>query len=249
MPIVKLGDADIRYETYGSGYPLLLFAPGGMQSHLEFWSHTGEGTPRVWVNPIKQFASDYKIIAMDQRNAGQSRAPFRDTDGWHSYAEDQLRLMDHLGIDRFHVLGACIGSSFCLKLCEIAPQRISAAVLQQPIGLTVENANWRAESFEEWIADVHAKDPSVPDAALQGLRSNLYDHDFVFSVTREFVKKNPIPLLVLAGNDLIHPTSVSEEVAELAPNARLVLNWKEAPYHDTYIKEVSDFLRKATPAQ
>jgi pimeloyl-ACP methyl ester carboxylesterase len=248
MPSVRIGDADIYYETYGSGYPLLLFAPGGLRSHIEMWTHTNEGALRTWVNPIELFTPEYQVVVMDQRNAGKSHAPFRPTDGWHSYAEDHLGLMDHLGHDRFHVLGSCIGSSFSLKLCEMAPERISAAVLQQPIGLTEANREWRAESFEEWAEEVHAKDPSVPDSALEGLRSNMYDHDFVFCVSRDFVRKNPIPLLVLAGHDLVHPTSIAEEIVELAPNARLVLDWKEPKYHDTYVNEVSAFLRKATPA-
>ncbi|MCZ6860281.1 MAG: alpha/beta fold hydrolase [Alphaproteobacteria bacterium] len=53
---------------------------------------------------------------------------------WHTYAADQLALVDHLGIERCHTLGGCIGSSFCLTLCEIVPERISSAVLQNPIG-------------------------------------------------------------------------------------------------------------------
>jgi pimeloyl-ACP methyl ester carboxylesterase len=248
MPTVRLGDADIYYETYGSGYPVLLLAPGGLRSHIEMWTHTHEGAVRTWVDPITEFAPHYRIIAMDQRNAGKSHAPVRASDGWQTYAEDHLGLMDHLGIDRFHVLGACIGSSFSLKLCEMAPERISAAVLQQPIGLTEANKDSRAEQFELWEKGVRDHDPSVTDAAIQGMLSNLYDHDFVFCVTRDFVRKNQTPLLVLAGNDKMHPTAVAEEIAQLAPNARLVMNWKDPKYRDTYISEVSGFLRQATPA-
>jgi pimeloyl-ACP methyl ester carboxylesterase len=237
----------IYYETYGSGYPLLLLAPGGLRSHIEMWTRTHEGAVRTWVDPIKEFTPDYRVVVMDQRNAGKSHAPIRASDGWHTYAEDHLRLMDHLGIERFHVLGACIGSSFSLKLCEMAPQRVSAAVLQQPIGLTDANRDVRAESFEVWVQGVREHDPSVGDSALHGMRRNLYDHDFVFCVSRDFVRQNQTPLLVLAGNDIMHPTAVAEEIAQLAPNARLVMNWKDPKYRDTYVSEVGGFLRQATP--
>src|SRR5207253_5435717 len=68
-------------------------------------------------------------------NAGKSRGKVTATDGWHTYAADHLALMDHLGHRRFHVMGGCIGGSFCLKACEMAPDRVTAAVLQNPIGL------------------------------------------------------------------------------------------------------------------
>ena len=47
--------------------------------------------------------------------------------------------MDHLGLDRFHVLGGCIGGSFCLKAVEMAPKRVMSAVLQNPIGVHPEH--------------------------------------------------------------------------------------------------------------
>jgi pimeloyl-ACP methyl ester carboxylesterase len=63
-------------------------------------------------------------------------------DGWRTYAGDHLALMDHLGYRRFHVMGGCIGATFCLTLCEMAPERITAAVLQNPIGLHDNRATW-----------------------------------------------------------------------------------------------------------
>src|SRR6202521_4261269 len=102
MPSFEHGDASIYYEEYGSGYPLLLFAPGGMRSRIEFW-HTSAFDPTV------EFASDFRVIAMDQRNAGQSRAPIRAGDNWQTYASDQLALLDHLRIQKAHIMGGCIG--------------------------------------------------------------------------------------------------------------------------------------------
>ena len=103
MPFADVGEARLYYEEYGSGFPVLLIAPGGMRSAVSFW----EGTP--W-NPIEQLSAEYRVIAMDQRNAGQSTAPVGPSDGWHVYTADQLGLMDALGIDIFHheALSPCV---------------------------------------------------------------------------------------------------------------------------------------------
>ena len=86
MPIFERGDTKLYYEEQGSGFPILLIAPGGMRSTVSFW----EKTP--W-NPIEQLAPNYRVIAMDQRNAGLSVAPIRATDSWQVYTQDQLGMV------------------------------------------------------------------------------------------------------------------------------------------------------------
>ena len=132
MPVLTLEDAEIHYQEFGSGFPVLLFAPGGMMSRMDLWHAPADGPPRSWNDWTEVLARDHRVIAMDQRNAGKSRGAIEADHGWRTYAEDHLALMDHLGIDKLHVLGGCIGSSFCLSLCEIVPDRIGAAVLQNP---------------------------------------------------------------------------------------------------------------------
>jgi len=150
MPVLKRDDAEIYFEEFGSGYPGLLFAPGGLRSRIEMWHAPAEGPARPWNDWTDALASRYRVVAMDQRNAGRSRGVIALHHGWHTYASDHLALMDHLGYGRFHTLGGCIGSSYCLKLCEMAPKRVSAAVLQNPIGLHPEFPNYVPESHAAW---------------------------------------------------------------------------------------------------
>src|SRR3954451_168124 len=134
MAILTRPDGEIHYEIYGQGFPVLLLAPGGLRSRMAMWASPEGGPPRPWVDWTKALPqAGFTAIAMDQRNAGQSRAGIRADHGWHTYTADHLALMDHLGFERFHVLGGCIGASFCLKAIEVAPQRVTAAVLQNPI--------------------------------------------------------------------------------------------------------------------
>lgn len=128
MPTISLPTgASIYYEEHGSGYPLILFAPGGMDSRIDFWYQS------PW-NPIEALSPYFRVIAMDQRNAHRSFAPMVVTD-WGTMAADQIALMDALSIQRAHVMGGCIGSSYCLRIIQDAPGRITAAILQNPIGL------------------------------------------------------------------------------------------------------------------
>ncbi|HEU0060637.1 MAG TPA: alpha/beta fold hydrolase, partial [Hyphomicrobiaceae bacterium] len=124
MPVLSRADAEIYFEEFGAGYPVLLFAPGGLRSRIEMWHAPAQGPARAWNDWTSKLAAHYRVIAMDQRNAGRSRGAIEAAHGWRTYAEDQLALMDHLGIERCHSLGGCIGSSFCLMLNEMAPERV-----------------------------------------------------------------------------------------------------------------------------
>ena len=70
MPILQRDDAEIYFEEYGSGYPVLLFAPGGLRSRLEMWHNPDTGPARVWNDWTAALAGQFRVIAMDQRNAG-----------------------------------------------------------------------------------------------------------------------------------------------------------------------------------
>jgi pimeloyl-ACP methyl ester carboxylesterase len=236
MPVFERADVSLYYEEYGSGYPLLLFAPGGMRSNIDFWR-------RSPFDPTAELAKDFRVIAMDQRNAGRSRAPVSADDGWETYAGDHLALLDHLGARRAHVMGGCIGSSYCLRLIKLAPERVSATVLQNPIGLSPENRAAFYEMFDGWASELRKARPELNEAAFKAFRARMYDGDFVFSVSRDFVRACGTPMLVLAGDDLYHPAPVAEEIARLAPNAELITKWKTPDATPAAVARVRLFLK------
>jgi pimeloyl-ACP methyl ester carboxylesterase len=241
MPTMVRGETSIHYETWGDGYPVVLFAPGGMRSSIALWD-------RAPFHPIRELSSKFRVIAMDQRNAGTSHGPVQASDGWDTYTEDHLALLDELGVARCHVLGMCIGSAFCLGLMMRAPERVTAAVLEQPIGLSGNNREVFHQMFDGWAEELAAARPDIPRAALSSFRHNLYGGDFAFSASREQVKKCPLPLLVLRGNDIYHPSDVSEELARIAPNGTLIQSWKEGDALSRALVRVKEFLDANTPS-
>src|SRR5262252_1309668 len=134
MPFYEKGNVRIRYEETGSGFPLLLIAGGGLNPNISYFT---DGAP---FNPMTEFKSEYRCIAMDLRNAngGESSGPLEIDRPWDSYADDQLGLMDHLGHKEFLVMGFCIGGPFIWNLLKREPRRVVAAVLAQPSGFRAE---------------------------------------------------------------------------------------------------------------
>ena len=249
MPMFKRPNVEINYEVHGKGFPLLIFAPGGLKSQLAHWRHSPADPTKkpAWMNPMEDLAGDFTVVAMDQRNAGHSRASITASDGWHSYAEDQLALMDHLGHQRFHTMGGCIGASFCLKLAELAPGRIASCVLQNPIGLHENKKTWD-DSVQAFTQLMRERDPSISEATLLAFGKNMFGPEFVFSVSREFVKGCKAPLLLQYGNDGPHPRATSDEIARLAPaGIELQENWKGPEHMAESITRVRDFLLRNTP--
>ncbi|MCX6024125.1 MAG: alpha/beta hydrolase [Chloroflexi bacterium] len=133
MPEITRPDgAVIHYETFGGGYPLLLIAPGGVNSEIGFWNFSR-------INPIREMADEFMLIGMDQRHAGQSwNVP--PTFSYDLTVNDQIAVLDALGVERAHVWGGCIGVAHVLKLIQAAPGRISAGVGQDPVGLDHTNS-------------------------------------------------------------------------------------------------------------
>jgi pimeloyl-ACP methyl ester carboxylesterase len=236
MPKFKQGEIELYYEVHGSGYPILLFAPGGMRSAIKFW----RGSP---FDPIETLSKHFQVITMDQRNAGASRAPISADDSWSTYTADHVALLDHLNIDRCHIMGGCIGGSYCFGLIQAAPDRVSAAVIQQTIGLD-GNRHAFYEMFDGW-AD--ALDPKPGASVLEQFRSNMYDGEFLFTVDQAFVSECDTPLLVLLGNDLYHPESTSRDIVRLANNVELIEDWKREEVVDSTAQAVAHFLSSNTP--
>src|ERR1700692_1294613 len=113
------GNVRIRYAEIGSGFPLLATPGGGLHSRIAVW-------PNAVINIMEEFKNDFRVITMDQRNVtgGESTGPIPVDDPWGAFADDQLGLMDHLGIREFLYMGYCIGGPFGLKLMERAPTRV-----------------------------------------------------------------------------------------------------------------------------
>ena len=146
-------------------------------------------------------------------------------------------------------MGGCIGSSYCLGLCQAIPDRVTAAVLQNPIGLS-EGPPTGARSSRCSTAGPRAckkRRDDVHDEALTAFRNSMFGGEFVFSVDRDFVRGCSIPFLVLAGHDEFHPEATAREIADLAPTADLMLEWAGPDHHDTTLAKVRTFLHAHTP--
>jgi pimeloyl-ACP methyl ester carboxylesterase len=223
MPEFEYDSTSIHFEEHGSGFPILLIAPGAMESTIAMWAH-------ATVNPLALFEDNFRLIAMDQRNAGKSFGPLEPSDPWGAYARDQLALLDHLGIDRFHVMGCCIGGSFALKLIEQAPGRVAAAVLEQPIGIADGNGPLYEQMWRSWGERLSERRGVSPEQ-IEEFGSRMWQEEFVVSVTRDLVRSCRTPLLVLPGTDPYHPTATGREIAALAPAGEVFEPWNDSEPH------------------
>lgn len=240
MPSFERDGVRLSYEVHGDGFPVLALAPGGLRSRIEAWE------PQPY-HPVRALAGTYRVITMDQRNAGASWAPLRAGDGWATYADDHLALLDHLGVARCHVVGMCIGGAFIMSLARRAPERLAAAVLLQPIGLD-GNRDVFLELARGWRAEIGAAHPEADDAVWAGFEQAMFGGDFVFSVGADDAARCPVPLLVCEGNDRYHPSSISRRLVELAPHAELVTPWKTEPHLRAAAARIAAFLAEHTPA-
>ena len=206
-----------------------------MRSSIQAWSAV------PW-NPIDELKGSFRVIAMDQRNAGRSEGTIDAKDGWHTYLQDQIGLMDHLEIDRFIVAGMCIGGPYIFKLLEKAEARVKACVVFQTIGRD-RNREEFYNMFDSWATGFKTGQESVSDEAIRGFRENMFGGDRVlFSVDDDFLQSIRVPMCVLMGNDVYHPESASRFVADRVGEAVFIEDWKEGNEKEKAKIKVIDFL-------
>ena len=242
------GDVRIRYAEIGSGFPLLATPGGGLNSRIAVW-------PNAVINIPEEFKNDFRVITMDQRNAtgGESAGPVPVDDPWGAFADDQLGVMDHLGIQKFFFFGNCIGGPFAMKLMERSPQRVVAAILSQPVGHRPEQPDYMYNAGRDvWAPEFRGRRPDVPMETIEKYLHNLYRvrPDFVYSVSRDFATSCQAPMLVLPDDTPAHPLQVSIAIASLAPNAEItVFPWKDPPeLKSRTINRARTFLKRHQPA-
>ena len=244
MPEVICPDgAAIHYEVSGHGYPLLLLAPGGVSSQIEFWQRSA-------FNPIDVLSDSFTVIGMDQRYAGASRAPLTP----FSYARamhDQLAVLDDLGIRRAHVMGGCIGCTHALRLLDDAPARITAAVLQDPVGIDDTNGmdtfyamfnetirTARADGLDAVVAAAEREPAYALNHAAGPWSQRLHDEPAFRRTVRSLGREGYIALVV-DFRDGIWPSnppyfSVNEVAVQRIEHPLLVLPGSD-PFHPTGI--------------
>lgn len=249
MPDYEKGDVRIHYEEAGTGFPLLMIPGGGLNSTMSYFTGLSP------FNPMEEFKDEYRCIVADLRNAngGQSSGPLEIDRPWDSYADDQLGLMDHLGIKKFIVMGFCVGGPMGWNLIKRAPERVVAAVLAQPSGSRPEMRDLFYENnMKGWGPGLTAKRPEITMAMVERFLTKMYrtNPDFVFTVTRDFVRACHTPLLVLPDNVPAHPYAVAMEMARLAPNAQASLfPWKDDNDNvKLAVRHIRAFLKANRPA-
>ena len=236
------GDVCIHYQDLGRGFPLLIIPGGGLNSTMPKLAQPFD--PRV------ELTDEYRCIAADLRNAegGQSSGPLEIDRPWDAYTDDHLGLMDHLGIGKFGVIGFCIGGPFIWNLLRRAQNRIVAAVAVQPSGFRPETptlyydnamAGWGPQLLKR-RSDITMK--MVDEFATRMFRTNP---DFLFTVTRDFVRSCQTPVLVLPDDIPAHPYAVAMETVMLAPKSEVsIFPWKEPPDRiPIAVRQVRSFLQ------
>lgn len=252
MPLAKLNGVNINYRVEGQGKPLVM---------IMGFSATRSG----WIRQIPFFKKYYRVATFDNRGAGKSDKP----PGAYStrmMADDTLGLMDLLGIEKAHIMGASMGGMIAQELAINYPQRVMKLILactyasqDETSGDTLEQANFLQLT------------PAQKAGAMVGLAFNKPIYRFIFGLlarvqvglvgtssavgiagqSEACLKHNTLdrlrlitaPTLVIVGtaDRIIKPVS-SEVIAGRIPDAKLVR--VEGGSHSFFFEMKNEFNRE-----
>ena len=245
MPFYEKGNVRSRYEEAGKGFPLFIIYGGGLNSKVTYANGPFDA--------FAEFKSEYRVIATDLRNAngGQSTGPLDFDDPWNAITDDHLGVLNHLGVDRFFVMGFCIGNPLIWNLMQRAPGRIVASVHAQPSGVDPNLPGFFIKNnLKTWAPGLIASKPEFNMDMVNRYLAKMYGNvDFVLTATRDYVRNCQTPILVLPDNTDAHPYSTCIEMVRLAPNAQVSLfPWKDTKENVALgVRHIRTFLKANRP--
>ncbi len=148
-----------RYEVIGAGPPLLMYSPGGFDATVEKWSTQGVYTR---IKLLDHLPKKYMCIAFDRRECGQSVGRVERIT-WAHYVAQGKGLLDHLKIERAHLMGACMGVCPVLAFAVAHPQAVLSMILYWPVG----GAKYRIKAHQRFADHL----TYVKEHGLQGVVS------------------------------------------------------------------------------
>lgn len=130
MPTAVIDGITTTYEVLGSGPPLLMFSPGGFDATIAKWSTQGIYKE---LKPLDYLPGRYTCIVFDRRESGSSGGRVERIT-WGHYAAQGKGLLDHLGYQRSHLMGACMGCPPVLAFAVAHTETVLSTTLYWPVG-------------------------------------------------------------------------------------------------------------------
>ena len=130
MASALVGGIATRYEVLGDGPPLLMYAPGGFDATIEKWRAAGVYQR---IRLLEHLPEKFRCIAFDRRECGQSGGRVEPLT-WRHYADHGKALLEHLGIERAHLIGGCMGCSCVMAFAAAYPAATLSMILWWPVG-------------------------------------------------------------------------------------------------------------------
>lgn len=223
---VKVKDAELYYETYGKGDPLLLL-------------HGNSQSINVFKKQIKEFSKIYKVIAVDTRGQGKSTDYISEPLSYNLYAEDIKVLLDSLHIRKANILGWSDGGNTGLIIaakypgyvnklaitgaCTNPKEAVSANTLKE-VGDAIKSLKARADEKSKYQVKLFTMLLTEPH------------------INTEDLKSIKAPVLVMAGEKDMILEKHTKFIADNIQKSQLFI-FKGAS-HYVPVEKVSDFNSK-----
>jgi pimeloyl-ACP methyl ester carboxylesterase len=222
MPIARIDGIDLYHEVHGEGFPVV-FAHGYTGSHAD------------WASQISALTGRFRLIAMDHRGHGRSKAPSSASDySVAIMAEDIYRLLGHLGIETCCLVGHSMGGFMALQLALDHPAVVSALVLVDTSSGEFE----RVPGYEELRAklDELARSQGM-DAAFEHnaehnawVRERFERHPELREVSRQKMLHTSVDGYVYCAQALANWPPVTGRLSEIRVPTLIFLGEEDTPF-------------------
>ena len=169
MATVTVDGIETHYEVRGTGPALLMYAPGGFDAQISKWSELGVYKR---IRLLNHLPKHYTCILFDRRENGLSGGRVERIT-WDNYVQQGLGLLDHLNIEKAHLMGGCMGCAPVAAFGARHPHRVLSMIHYWPVG----GAGYRIGSHQRFARHLSF----VEENGLQVVVDLVLSHDKNFS--------------------------------------------------------------------